>query len=39
MDKDAYNYPVHGWHWFDNEQNARTFFGLPGTLDADASIL
>jgi hypothetical protein len=26
---DTYTYPVDGWHWFDNEAEARVFFGLP----------
>lgn len=28
-DKDSYNYPIDGWYWFDDENEARTFFGLP----------
>ena len=24
-----YNYPVDGWYWFDTEEQAREFFGLP----------
>lgn len=27
--KDEYTYPVYGWHWFDSEEEARAFFGLP----------
>lgn len=27
--KDSYSYPVNGWYWFESENNARTFFGLP----------
>jgi hypothetical protein len=26
---EAYSYPVDGWHWFDSEDDAREFFGLP----------
>lgn len=26
--KDAYTYPIDGWYWFDDENQARTFFGL-----------
>ena len=26
--KDDYAYPVHGWHWFDTEEEARIFFDL-----------
>jgi hypothetical protein len=32
-DKDQYDYPVSGWHWFDSEEAARTFFNLP--IEAD----
>jgi hypothetical protein len=24
-----YTYPVEGWYWFDSEEEARAFFGLP----------
>jgi len=27
--KDTYTYPVDGWYWFEDENQARTFFGLP----------
>ncbi len=27
--KDTYQYPVGGWRWFDSEEDARGFFGLP----------
>lgn len=27
--KDTYTYPIDGWYWFDDENQARTFFGLP----------
>ena len=28
--KDVYDYPTpEGWRWFDTEQDARLFFGLP----------
>ena len=27
--KDQYNYPIDGWHWFDTEEEARAFHGLP----------
>ena len=27
--KDEYTYPVEGWYWFDSEDEARAFFGLP----------
>lgn len=27
--KDTYEYPVHGWYWFDSEEQAREFFGMP----------
>jgi hypothetical protein len=23
-----YNYPIDGWYWFDNEEEARIFFNL-----------
>ena len=26
--KDDYNYPVFGWHWFDSEDEAYAFFGI-----------
>ena len=25
-DKDSYTYPVHGWYWFDSEEDAKAFF-------------
>ena len=28
-DKDTYEYPIDGWYWFDSEDIAREFFGLP----------
>jgi hypothetical protein len=27
--RDQYTYPVDGWYWFDSEEQAREFFGLP----------
>lgn len=27
-EKDTYEYPVEGFHWFDSEAEARTFFNL-----------
>lgn len=27
--KDTYEYPVEGWYWFNSENEARAFFGLP----------
>ena len=27
--KDSYTYPIDGWYWFDSEEAARAFFGLP----------
>jgi hypothetical protein len=26
---EQYTYPIDGWYWFDSEQQAREFFGLP----------
>jgi hypothetical protein len=26
---ETYTYPISGWSWFENEADARTFFGLP----------
>jgi hypothetical protein len=26
QDKDAYQYPVDGWSWFESEEEARLFF-------------
>jgi len=26
---ETYTYPVDGWHWFETEELAREFFGLP----------
>lgn len=31
--KDNYEYPVDGWYWFDTEEEAREFFGLPPKED------
>lgn len=28
-EKDLYTYPVEGWYWFDSEEEAKEFFGLP----------
>jgi hypothetical protein len=28
-EKDNYEYPVHGWRWFDSEDEARQAYGLP----------
>ena len=27
--KDTYTYPVEGWSWFDTEEEACAYFGLP----------
>ena len=27
-DKDTYNYPVHGWYYFDSDEYAYAFFGI-----------
>jgi hypothetical protein len=27
--KDTYSYPIDGWYWFSEENEARLFFGLP----------
>jgi hypothetical protein len=27
--KDQHTYPTDGWHWFDSEEEARAFLGLP----------
>jgi hypothetical protein len=27
--RDQYTYPTDGWYWFDSEDEARAFFGLP----------
>ena len=32
-EKDNYTYPVNGWHWFNTEEEARTFFELPPKND------
>ena len=29
-----YTYPVEGWYWFDAEEDARAFFGLPEEPEA-----
>jgi len=26
--KDAYQYPVYGWFWFDSEEEAKAFFDI-----------
>ena len=26
---DQHTYPIDGWHWFNSEDDARIFFGLP----------
>lgn len=34
---DQHSYPIDGWFWFDSEQEARLFLGLPAlTDDTDA---
>jgi hypothetical protein len=36
--KDTYTYPVDGWYWFEDENAARSFFGLPLlVLDKDGN--
>lgn len=37
--KDEYIYPVHGWYWFDTEEQARTFFNLPKPKEPELSEL
>ena len=27
-DKDTYEYPTHGWYWFDSEEEAKEFFKI-----------
>jgi hypothetical protein len=27
--KDTYIYPIGGWHWFNSEEEAYNFFGIP----------
>jgi hypothetical protein len=27
--QDQHEYPIDGWHWFDSEAKARTFFNIP----------
>ena len=27
--KDTYEFPVGGWHWFDSDSEAESFFGVP----------
>jgi hypothetical protein len=27
QEKDSYEYPVDGWHWFDSEEAATEYFG------------
>jgi hypothetical protein len=29
QDQNSYEYPAHGWYWFDSEALAREFFELP----------
>ena len=31
--KDIYTYPVDGWYWFDIEDDAKIFFGIPLTTE------
>jgi hypothetical protein len=31
--KDEYGYPVDGWYWFDDEDQAKQFFGVPSVGD------
>lgn len=31
--KNEYQYPVHGWYWFDSEDEARQFFNLEKPID------
>lgn len=30
---DQHSYPIDGWFWFDSEQEARLFLGLPALAD------
>jgi hypothetical protein len=29
LNKDQYVYPVNDWHWFDDIEQARTYFNMP----------
>lgn len=29
QEKDAYEYPIDGWYWFNSEEEARVFFEMP----------
>jgi hypothetical protein len=33
----TYDLPIDGWHWFDTDQQAYTFFGLPMPSDVTPS--
>lgn len=28
---ETYTYPVDGWYWFDSEEAAKQFFGIPNS--------
>jgi len=30
---EQHSYPVDGWYWFDSEDQARAFFGLPADAE------
>ncbi len=32
-EKDTYAYPVDGWYWFNSEEEAYNFFGIPWSPD------
>lgn len=27
-EKDTYQFPIHGWYWFESEEEAKAFFNL-----------
>lgn len=32
--KDSYQYPIFGWHWFESEEEAREFLNIPKTIES-----
>lgn len=38
QEKNTYVYPIDGWYWFSDENEARQFFGLP-LIESDINTL
>jgi hypothetical protein len=32
IEHELYEYPIHGWYWFNSEEEAKSFFGVKDEL-------